>query len=62
MKKTLSLVDQVKEAIKEVESWPDSVKSVTDLRHSDFFQDVDDSERHTQCSEASFERKIPVSV
>lgn len=42
MKKTLSLADQVKAARLEVKSWPESVRSATDLRHSDFFHNVQD--------------------
>lgn len=37
MKKPLSLAEQVKAARKEVESWPESVKSATEFRYSDFF-------------------------
>ena len=37
MKKTLSLYDQVNEAKKEVDSWPDSIKSATVVCLSDFF-------------------------
>lgn len=42
MKKTLSLVEQVKAARAEVESWPESVRSATELRHSDFFHCAQD--------------------
>lgn len=42
MKKTLSLAEQVRAAREEVESWPESVRSATELRHSDFFHDIED--------------------
>lgn len=38
MKKPLSLAEQVKAARDEVASWPESVRSATELRHSDLFQ------------------------
>lgn len=37
MKKPLSLYEQVQAAKQKVDSWPESVKSVTDIRFSDFF-------------------------
>lgn len=42
MKKTLSLAEQVKAARAEVESWPESVRSATEFRHSDFFHCAQD--------------------
>lgn len=42
MKKTLSLAEQVKAARAEVESWPVSVKSATELRRSDLFHSTQD--------------------
>lgn len=43
MKKTMSLVEQVQAARMVVESWPESVRSATDLRHSDFFHETIES-------------------
>lgn len=38
MRKPLSLIEQVKAARAEVDNWPESVKSATDFRYSDFFR------------------------
>ena len=44
MKKTMSLIEQVHAARVAVNSWPESVKSATDIRHSDFFHEEDESD------------------
>lgn len=47
MKKTLSLAEQVKAARAEVGTWPASVRSATELRHSDFFHCAQDEATHS---------------
>lgn len=54
MKRALSWTEQVQAAQKEVGTWPESVKTATDFRHSDFFQDVDD---HSCISSRGDEKK-----
>jgi hypothetical protein len=40
MKKALSLYEQVQAAKQNVNTWPESVKSATNVRYSDFFPDA----------------------
>lgn len=55
MKKNLSWTEQVQAAKKEVESWPESVKSATDFRYSDFFHSADESSCSTsRCDEQHY--------
>jgi len=59
MKKTLSLAEQVKAARAEVESWPESVRSATELRHSDFFHCTEDEVTRKAVGQEQSHRKEP---
>ncbi len=62
MKKNLSLHEQVKAAQREVEKWPDLVKSATDIHYSEFFRESFETSSSTRNCEGLPEKEIPHKI